>query len=56
MKVGDVLTALNDTPISSIEDLRLELSMHKKGEKVRVKVLRKQFLGREREIEFELIL
>jgi aminopeptidase N len=56
MKAGDVLTAFNDTPIASIEDLRLELIMHKKGDKVRVKVLRRQFFGREREIEFDLIL
>jgi membrane-associated protease RseP (regulator of RpoE activity) len=56
MKVGDVITSFNDTPITTIEDLRLELVTHRKGDKVRVKVLRKQFFGREREIEFELLL
>jgi uncharacterized iron-regulated protein len=51
LKEGDIIMALDDQPISSLEDVKIQLFYRKKGDPVTVTVLRKEN-GREREIEF----
>ncbi|MGO8991419.1 MAG: ChaN family lipoprotein [bacterium] len=55
MKVGDTLLAIDHTPIHTIDDVKIDLLARKKGEKVRVRVLRKGFLG-SREVNFDVVL
>jgi aminopeptidase N len=55
MKVGDTLLAIDHTPIRTIDDVKIDLLARKKGEKVRVQVLRKGFLG-SREVNFDVVL
>jgi S1-C subfamily serine protease len=56
MKAGDVIRSIGNVPIRSIDDGKIELFFHKKGDKINVRVLRPQPSGEEKEIEFELIL
>jgi aminopeptidase N len=56
MKVGDILIAINQTPIKKIEDLKIELLFKKVGERVTVKILRKGFFYTHQEIRFEVVL
>jgi S1-C subfamily serine protease len=56
MKVGDILIAINQTPIKKIEDLKIELLFKKAGERVTVKILRKGFFNAHQEIRFEVVL
>jgi uncharacterized iron-regulated protein len=55
MKVGDILLAIDHTPIHSIDDVKIELLSLKKGEKVRVKILRNSLPGT-KEMVFEVVL
>jgi aminopeptidase N len=55
MKVGDIIHAIDHTPIHSVDDAKIELFFKKSGEKVRVAVLRKGLLGPE-EMDFEVVL
>jgi uncharacterized iron-regulated protein len=55
MKVGDIILAIDHTPIRTIDDVKIDLLAREKGERVRVRVLRKGFLG-SREINFDVIL
>jgi aminopeptidase N len=55
MKVGDVILAIDDTPIHGVDDAKIELFFKKRGEKVRVAVLRKGLFGSE-EMNFEVTL
>jgi uncharacterized iron-regulated protein len=56
MKVGDILAAIDQTPIKAIEDLKIELLSKKMGERVVVKILRKGFFNARQEIRFEVVL
>jgi C-terminal processing protease CtpA/Prc len=55
MKVGDTLLAIDHTPIRTIDDVKIDLLARKKGEKVRVRVLRKGLLG-SKEMDFDVVL
>ena len=55
MKIGDTLLAIDHTPIRTIDDVKIDLLARKKGEKVRVRVLRKGLLG-SREMTFDVVL
>jgi len=55
MKVGDTLLAIDHTPIHTIDDVKIDLLARKKGEKVRVRILRKGLLG-SREVNFDVVL
>jgi membrane-associated protease RseP (regulator of RpoE activity) len=55
MQVGDMILSIDRTPVHSVDDIKIELLFRKKGEKVRVAVLRKGLLGSE-EMNFEVVL
>ncbi len=56
LKKGDVITAVDDTQIADIEDLKIFLLYKKKGDTVNVKVLRGRFLAGPAEKTFKIIL
>jgi aminopeptidase N len=56
IKVGDTLVSLDGVPVSSIEDIKLFLFYKKKEEPLKVKVERKRFLLRDKEVEIEVNL
>ncbi len=55
VKVGDVLLSLDDAPVRTIEDLKIDLLFKKHGEKARLRILRKG-LFRSQEIDFQVVL
>jgi aminopeptidase N len=56
MKVGDIILSIDHTPVDSIDDVKIELLFKKKGENVRLKILRKTFLSGSKEMAFEVTL
>jgi uncharacterized iron-regulated protein len=56
LQKGDRILALDQASVQSYEDLRIELLSKGKGERVKVRVLRKDPSGGEREMEFEVVL
>jgi len=55
MSVGDIILSIDHTPIHGIDDLKTDLFFRKKGEKVKVRVLRKGFFGSQKK-DFEVVL
>jgi C-terminal processing protease CtpA/Prc len=55
VKVGDILLSIDHAPVRTIGDLKIDLLFKKKGEKVKVRILRKSFFGSQ-EIYFEVAL
>jgi aminopeptidase N len=55
MKVGDIILAIDHTRINTIDDVKIDLVGRKKGEKVKVKALRKGFFA-SREMDFDVVL
>jgi aminopeptidase N len=56
LKVGDFLLMIDGTPVHGIDDVKIELLYLKKGEDVKVKILRKSFLGVSQEMDFQVTL
>ena len=56
MKAGDAIRSIDNVPIRSIDEGKIELLYHKKGDKINVRVLRKEDSGEEKELDFQLIL
>ena len=56
MKVGDLILSIDHTLMHSIDDVKIELLFRKKGDKVKVRILRKTFLGSPKEVDFEVSL
>ena len=56
IKVGDVILSIDHTAISDIDDLKIDLLFKKKGERVKVKILRKGLWGSQKEMNFEVTL
>jgi uncharacterized iron-regulated protein len=56
LQIGDTILALDQTPIQSVDDLRIDLLSRKKGGKIRVKILRKNSITGGKEMEFEVAL
>ena len=56
MKVGDIIQSIDHTPVDSVDDVKIELLFRKKGDKVKVKILRKTFLSGSKEMVFEATL
>ncbi len=56
LRAGDTLLSLDNTPVSSVEDVRLVLFYKKSGETLRVRASRKRFLLGEKMMEFEVKL
>jgi C-terminal processing protease CtpA/Prc len=55
MRKGDILLAIDDCPVRTVDDLKIELLYRKSGDKVKVTVERKAFFGGG-EKHFEIIL
>jgi aminopeptidase N len=55
MRVGDIILSIDHTSIHGIDDLKTDLFFRKKGEKVKVRVLRKGFFGSQK-MDFEVVL
>ncbi len=49
---GDIILSLDQTPIHNVNDARLEILFKKRGEPVKVKILRKEPAEGEKEMEF----
>jgi S1-C subfamily serine protease len=56
MKVRDIIQSIDHTPVDSVDDVKIELLFRKKGDKVKVKILRKTFLSGSKEMVFEATL
>jgi uncharacterized iron-regulated protein len=56
MKADDVIVSLDNTKVTSVDDIKIFLFYKKSGDTIRVKVLRKGFLVGEREREFDVTL
>jgi uncharacterized iron-regulated protein len=56
MKVGDVILAIGEAPVQNVDDVKLELTTKKKGDRVRVRVLRKDFVGIPRQMDLNVVL
>ncbi len=54
MQKGDIFLSLDQTPIHTVDDARLELLFKKRGEPVKVRILRKELTGGEKEMGFEV--
>ena len=55
MKVGDTILSIDHTPVRDIDDVKSDLLFKKKGEEVKVRILRKGFFGSQ-EIDFKVAL
>ena len=55
MKVGDTVLSIDRTPVRDIDDVKIDLLFKKKGEEVKVRILRKGFFGSQ-EINFKVAL
>lgn len=56
LKENDIILSLDDTPVESVDDMRIFLLLKKKGDEITVKVLRERFLLGPGEREFKVIL
>ena len=52
MQKGDIILSLDQTPIHAVDEARLEILFKKRGEPVKVKVLRKESQEGDKEMEF----
>ncbi len=55
MRVGDIIVSIDQAPIHGIDDVKIDLLSRKRGEKVKVRVLRKGFFGSQK-IDFDVVL
>ena len=56
IKVGDILLSIDQTPVRSIDDVKIELLSKEKERKVNVRVSREMMIGGSEEITFEVTL
>ncbi len=56
LKAGDTIISVDNSAISTVEDLKLLLFYKKKGDALAVKVVRKRFLLGDKEMEFTVTL
>lgn len=56
LKKGDIILSLDNVVVKSVEDIRIHLFYKKRGDTVRVKVLRKRFLFGDKEMEFDVTI
>lgn len=55
IRPGDVILSIDHTPVHSIDDLKIDLLTRKRGEKVKIRILRKGFLGSQK-MDFDVAL
>ena len=49
-----IILSLDQTPVHTVDDARLEILFKKKGEPAKVRILRKEPAGGEKKMEFEV--
>jgi uncharacterized iron-regulated protein len=55
LKAGDIILTLDEIEMNSMDDIKIYLLYKKRGEKIRVKVVRKE-RGKRKYLEFEVVL
>jgi len=55
MRVGDIILSVDHAPIHEIDDMKIDLLSRKRGDKVKVRILRKGLFGSQK-INFEVVL
>jgi aminopeptidase N len=56
MKTGDIILSVDQTPVRTIDDIKIDLLFREKGEKVKVVVLREALPKGSQEMDFEVVL
>ncbi len=56
LRRGDIIISMDDSRVNSIEDIKISLLYKRKGDVIKVRVLRKRFLFGEKEMEFDVTL
>ena len=56
MKIGDIILSVDQTPVRTIDDIKIDLLFREKGEKVKVVVLREALPKGSQEMDFEVVL
>jgi uncharacterized iron-regulated protein len=56
LKEGDVILSIDAVPVKTVDDIRIELLFKKRGDLLKVKILRKRFLLGDTEKEFDFVL
>lgn len=56
LKEGDIILSIDDVPVATVDDIKIHLLYKKKGDPLKIKILRKRFVLGETEKEFTLIL
>lgn len=56
LKAGDVILSLDNVPVHTVDDVRIHMFYKKKGDTIRVKVIRKRFLLGDTEKELNITL
>ena len=56
LKEGDVILSIDDVPVATVDDIKIELLYKKRGDLLKVKVRRKRFLLGDTEKEFDFVL
>jgi len=56
LRSGDEIVSLDGVPVASLQDIKLALFYKDKGDRMKIKVVRKRFLLGEKTMEFEVKL
>lgn len=56
LREGDVILAVDDMPVASVDDIRIRLLYKKKGDTLKVRILRKRFLLGDTEKDYSIVL
>ncbi|MBI5205888.1 MAG: ChaN family lipoprotein [Nitrospirae bacterium] len=56
IKKGDIILSVDDWKVETVEDVRIALFDKNPGDSVKVKIVRKRFLLKDKELEFEIAL
>jgi uncharacterized iron-regulated protein len=56
LKEGDIILSIDDIPVSTVDDIRIQLLYKKKGDLLKMKILRKRFFLGDIEKEFDIVL
>jgi aminopeptidase N len=56
LKEGDVILSIDDSPVTTVDDIRIHLLYKKKGDLLKMKIRRKRFVLGDIEKEFTLVL
>jgi hypothetical protein len=55
LQKDDIILSVDQVAVRTVDDVRLELLFKKRGEPVKLRVLRRELLGKDKEMEFEVV-